>query len=244
MRIRSELAFVLALSVTSGCAFGLDSAIDSTLSASGGSISDGGSSESGDYDAEDALPETEVGLEGAVYRIVPAEMTITQPPGLDALKERMLERDILVFVSSESSSALGLSVALAAADGGQDVCETVRDFPKADWSQNPVFEAGPGEIEASFGGQPATLREVRFGGVFDEDGSRWREGTMVAQLDGRELLGALGDVDVCSLVDAMGGECEPCSDGKHYCFAVEIENITAKETNIDFNERNDGSRCE
>lgn len=239
MRPRFELAFLLALPAFGGCAFGLESSVDNALVASGGT----GPNESFDYDDE-SLPGTEVSLEGSVYRIGPRSMTIVEPPGLDALKERMLDRDILVYVAGESTSKLSLSVALAAADGGQDVCETVREFPKADWSENPVFEAGPGEIDASFGGQPATLRDVSFGGVFDADGEKWRDGTLVTQLDGRELVGALGDVDVCELVDVMGGSCTACADGKKLCFAVVIEGITAQRADIAFDARNDASRCQ
>lgn len=239
MRPRFELAFLLAFPAFAGCAFGLDSAVDNALVANSGA----GANPSYDYDDE-ALPDTQASLEGSVYRIEPGEMTIVEPPGLDALKERMLDRDILVYVASESSTKLGLSVALAGDDGRQDACETVREFPKADWSENPVFEAGPGEIDASFGGQPATLRDVSFGGVFDVDGGKWRDGTLVTQLDGRELDGALGDVDVCELVDAMGGTCTECEDGKKLCFAVVIEGITAKRADIDFDARNDASRCQ
>ena len=237
MRPRFELAFLLGFSVLTGCSFGLTPEIDTTLFSTG----------SGEHDLDgeaESLDSTDVSLAGRVFRIEPDTMTITEPPGLDALKSKAFERDILVYVESESASKLGLSVALADDAGEQDPCETVRAFPNADWSENPVFEAGPGEIDASFGGQPATLRHVSFSGVFDADGSRWRDGTLVAQLDGRELDGALGDIDVCELVDAMGGACTSCDDGKKLCFAVAINNITATEADIDFDPRNDNNRCQ
>ena len=240
MRGLVQSAFLLGCLAVEGCSFGLNPVIDTTLSAT----DDGSQAPTdGAYDDE-TLPKTDVGLEGSVYRIQPSSMTVTQPPGLDALKDKMLERDILVFVASESPSKLGLSVAIAADDGEQDPCETVRAFPDADWSENPVFEAGPGEIDASFGGQPAVLRHTHFGGVFDADGQKWRDGTLLTQLDGRELRGSLGDVDVCDLVSAMGGGCEACDDGKELCFQVAIEDITANRADMDFDERNDGGRCQ
>ena len=236
--------------LVAGCSVGLDSSIDAKpvptadgrapIDGTGDNADDG----AGDADADAGLPATTVALEGQVYRIDPDRMTIVSPPGLDALKESVLERDILAYIDLESNRALGFSVALANTDGEQDDCEVVRAFPNADWTLNPVFEAGPGTIETSFGGQAAQLRNVRFGGVFDEYGFGWTDGTLSAELDGRELGASLGDVDVCELVDALGGACEACGDGERLCFTVEIEDITAVKAEITFDPENDGSRCD
>ena len=50
-----------------------------------------------------------------------------------------------------------------------------------------VVRAGPGELVTSFGGHDATFRDLEIAGVFDEYGFAWTDGTLVAQLDTREL---------------------------------------------------------
>lgn len=238
-------AFFLLLPAVTGCAMGLQPMVESELiPAPSGDVGQNPPSEDDDESGDDALPETSVALEGMVYRIAPGSMTIVEPAGLERMKDQFLTRDVLVYVSEEKAASITFAVALAGDDGRQDPCEAVREFPRADWTANPVFEAGPGTIDASFGGEPAQLREALFGGVFDEYGFGWTEGSLSFQLDTRELDGALGDgVDGCELVEALGGECGRCGDGEPVCFDVIIEQITAVKAEIGFDERNDGSRC-
>lgn len=212
------------------CQFGLSS----ELVADGSGLDE--PADTAGADVTSGLPPTAVSLKGMTYGIAADAMTITDPPGLDGFKDQILSRDMLVYVAGEDDDALELDIALAAADGTQDVCEAVRTFPPADFSQNPAFAAGPGEVHTTFGGgHAASFRDLELTGIFDEYAFNWREGTLDAMLDGRELAPALPKgADVCELVDGMGGECVACDDGDIACFHLRIEQIVAEKLEIAF----------
>jgi hypothetical protein len=188
-------------------------------------------------DAEDdpTAPVTAVDLTGRVYGITLANLDVVEPPGVGALLAQEVDRDLLVYVAEETAASLTFAVALAAANGAQDPCETVRTFPVADWSDNPYFVAGPGVLEASFGGSPASFRDLELTGTFDADGGAWREGTLSAELDTRELAPALGGLgDLCELLADLGGTCEPCGDGADACFTLRVEDVVATQRSTSF----------
>lgn len=239
------LPLVLALAVLPACSFGLTVGPDGVETPDADTPEGNGPGTPDDEEAEvDTLPSTAVDLDGKLYAIAPADMHVTEPPGLDALFGEVLTRDVLVYVESESDTSLELAVALAGTAGGQDPCEAVRHFPAGDWTENPVFEVGPGELSTRFGGHPATFRDLELSGVFDEYAFAWRDGTLSAQLDTRELAPALGDMDdLCGLVSELGGECVPCDDGEDACFALRIEDIVAELVEESFDATPDASRC-
>lgn len=243
MRLLLAAALTLPLSA---CSYGLTGATDEAPFDTGGLAADPGTpdDEAAATGDEEAAP-TAVEVEGKLYAISPDDLTVMEPAGLDAVFDEVLTRDVLVYVEDETSETLMLDVALAGADGRQDPCEAVRQFPAADWSRNPVFEAGPGELATSFGGQPATFRHLQLGGTFDEYAFAWREGTLSAQLDTRELQAALPrEDDLCGLVEDLGGACEPCDDGEEACFALRLEDIVAELVDGSFEPRNRSTDCE
>ena len=234
----------LLLALT-GCNFGLTmetglGGVDAPLD---GGDTDAGSGPDAQSEA-DALPETAVELTGKLYGIPPASMNVTEPPGLNGIFDQVLDRPVLVYIEDETSSTLQLDVALAGTDGRQDPCEAVRRFPEGDWSENPVFDVGPGELTTSFGGHPATFRHLELSGVFDEYAFAWRDGTLDAQLDTRELAPALPGVDdLCGMVEALGGTCTACDDGEELCFELRIEGIIADMVDDDFEVEPDPDTC-
>lgn len=235
----------LMVSPLGGCGFGLtsnlDPAVDGGDDASGAAASDVQDEES---DAgEDTLPATTVDLDNTLYAIDPTSMRVTEPPGLDALFAQVLDRDVFVYVERASDAIIELAVTLAGTDGEQDPCEPVRAFPSGDWSGNPVFDVGPGQLSTSFGGQAATFRRLELSGVFDESGAAWRDGMLAAELDTRELASALGDIDGCDLVAELGGECIRCDDGVEACFALRIEGIVADRVDTSFDASPDDQSC-
>lgn len=230
--IRS-LTLVLSLS---GCAFGLETGLSATpipAHAGGGVGHDGGAA--GDAPEEDGLPLTSVDLTGRLYSMSAEDMTVTEPPGLAGLWDKVLTTPLLVYVEKETEDELRLDTALANADGSQNLCEKVRQFPDANWRENPVFAAGPGAFDTSFAGSAATVRDVELSGVIDEYGFGWRDGTLDATLDTRELQPALGGIsDVCALVSDLGGDCFACTDGEIACFTLSIEHVTARYVDAEF----------
>ena len=164
-------------------------------------------------------------LTGRLYSIAPANMLITEPSGLDSLRTTLFNKNILIDVMDQAGDRMLMGMALAGDDGQQNHCEVVRPLPAADWSQNPSFYAGPGDVDLSFGGSPATLYDMRLSGTFSPDGRSWSEGQMQGSLDTRQLPN-LG-TDACTLVASFEGSCVPCDDGEPYCFALSVEQIGA-----------------
>lgn len=201
-----------------GC-FGLQSNV---VALDSGSLDTGG----GTAPEEESAPAMEEDLTGALYVIAPDDLTVTEPAGVDALLHDSLTQNVLMYVADASESELVLDLSLAGADGRQDPCERVRELPVAAW-RNPVFAAGPGEMDVSFGGQPAVLRHLTLSGTFDEDASGWHSGTMTTQLDSRELSAALGGADACELLAAMGTDCSACDDGTDACFTLVFDDVQA-----------------
>lgn len=248
-----RLLLAATLSTLGGCSYGLTMTPDGPFDTGGlsGVQDDGSGATDGTADdgtgndgTSDEDARTQVSVEGKLYAISPDDLTVVEPAGLDPLFGQILTRDVLVYVEDETADTLTLDVALAGTDGGQDPCEAVRQFPPAAWHTNPSFEAGPGELTTSFGGQPATLRHLEFAGTFDAYAFQWREGTLDAQLDTRELRAALPEeADLCGLVEDLGGACTACDDGEEACFALRIQDIVAEMVDGTFDTANRNARC-
>lgn len=185
--------------------------------------------------ADQAGTPTDVALTGKLYVIAPDDLTLVDPPGLNELFHSALSQNVLVYIADESESSLTLELSLAGSDGKQNPCEVVRTLPEAEW-QNPAFSAGPGEMDVSFGGQPAKLRHLTVAGTFDEYAFNWRDGTLVAQLDARELTSALAGADACDLVANVGGACEACDDGEVQCITLRFEDVVAAQSNASYDD--------
>lgn len=218
--MRRSLLLLVTLGSISGC-FGLQNNVSADTAF--------GDTSSGQF----ASTPTEVDLAGKLYVIAPSDLHLVEPAGLDTLFHEALKQNVLVYVADESSDTLGLQIVLASSDGTQDPCQDVRSLPDATW-QNPTFDAGPGEVAVSFGGEPASLRHLRVTGTFDEYAFNWRDGTLSAQLDARELTAALGGADACELVENVGGACEACDDGAMQCITLRFEDVVAAQTNAAF----------
>ncbi len=234
-------AFLLA--PLAGCAIGLDQVIDATEVPAFSDPADTGDGADPGTDEAGARPTT-VSMESRLYRMEAGDMVVTEPPGLDGLWDQVLSTPLLVYVDRESADSLELVAALAGADGLQNPCEKVRRFPAADWSHNPAFAAGPGELDTSFAGHAASFRELQLSGVVDEYAFGWRDGTLDAELDTRELQPALGMNDVCAFVEDLGGSCHSCADGEAACFHVRIEEVQAEYVEADFDVTPDARGCE
>ena len=222
----------LALALVGCGGFGLDSHLDAqAVPAPYADPADTGASPAGNDGAEP----TAVDLAGRLYAISAEDMHVAEPPGLDALWGKVLTRPLLLYVSAETDRKLKLNASLGAADGTQDPCEKVRAFPDADWTANPLFSAGPGEMETSFAGSPATFRDLVLTGSIDEYGFGWHGGTLSAELDTREIQPALGGMsDVCGMVETLGGVCHACADGEVACFDLQIDQVEAEYVDAPF----------
>lgn len=171
--------------------------------------------------------EVSVALTGRTFSIAPENLPLVEPEGLAPLLEGALATRVLVHVDEETADTLALAVTFAAADGYQDPCQPIVRLPDARWT-DPAFAAGPTEMTTSFGGHPATLRDVGFTGVFDKWGVGWTEGTLDATLDAREVDPALPEgLTTCALLDDLGGACAACEDGEPACVTLRFEGVVA-----------------
>jgi hypothetical protein len=212
------------------CSFGLAEASDAA------SVDTGTLASPPDDDAAPNPDAVSADLTGRVYALEGASMTVVEPPGLDALWDQVLTRDVLVYIERDDGRALTIDVTLAGADGAQDPCESVRRFPDADWSENPAFVVGPGQLDTTFGGgHPASFRKLVLAGTFAQGADRWTEGTLDAVLDTRELAPALSGMgDLCELVEQLGGVCSNCDDGVAACFELSVVGVTAEQRDVSF----------
>lgn len=181
--------------------------------------------------AENDLDEQNIG--GQLYAVSPSDLRVAVPEGLDEFREELLDRDLLVWVRDVGDAEIGLDVALAAPEGGQDPCQVVLELPEGAWD-NPSFFVGPGELVASFSGFDATFRSLQLWGEFEDDGAVWT-GDLAAVLDARELAPALPDIDdVCELVEALGGSCNGCEDGSLACFDLRLTEMVGERVGSGF----------
>ena len=187
-------------------------------------------------------PPTDAPVAGRVYSIDPRGLDVVRPAGMEELLRDALDRNLLVYVASESESTLGLAFTLAAAGGGQNECEAVRELPGGRWN-NPQFVAGPGDVEVSFQGARVMLHEVEVTGLFTQSGASWT-GSVHALLDVRDIAFALPtDEDACDVVAEMGGDCDLCDDGTQACVRLDFVNVYATEADIPFNPAPDDGAC-
>lgn len=183
--------------------------------------------------APEPAAEAATGISDRLYVISQTDLRVVEPPGLDTMLDQVLDRDVLFYVAEEESTRIRIDLALASIDGAQDPCEKVLELPTADWSKNPDFLVGPGRLDVSFSGQPASFRDLTLAGTFAEDGKSWTDGQMSAELDARELSEAAG-TDVCKLVTAMGGDCHACEDGAKTCFTLAFDSVGGERVDFDF----------
>ncbi len=99
-------------------------------------------------------------------------------------------------------------------------CAEPARFPEADFSDNPLFEAGPGELrlDTDFGDVP--LYDLYFYGTFSADGSQIQDMRVTALLDVRNIeYSGLSGCDIVGLFVT----CEPCPDSAVECVYIDAE---------------------
>jgi len=187
----------------------------------------------GDDDGAPEWPEEPVSasVEGQTWAMDLADATFVEPSGLGGMLSLLDSTVLLVHVIKERSTRLNMVMTLAGADGQQDPCERIVDLPGAEWSTNPEFVIDESEMEIMVGGAPLILEGALFSGIVSEDGDTWSDGVIVGLADTRDLPASLSEdlgMDVCEMVELVGGRCESCpGDGVNACFQLEIEDITA-----------------
>ncbi len=173
-------------------------------------------------------------LVGRTYVFRMSESTITQPPFLNALRSQ-LSVPILIGVTQADASTVTLLGGLGELrnDGTyrQYLGEPTWDFPAADFTENPYFEAQSARIVLAYAGADIPVENFTLSGTFTSDGSTLAEAIVTGLGDTRNMGALVSQPDnpgaVCGFAEAAGVPCEPCADGEPYCLFIVAEQIDA-----------------
>lgn len=183
-----------------------------------------------------------VELSGRTWEVDLADVTVTEPPGVDGLVAAMGSGSILFHASGQADTSLSLVAAYGDGAGNQDLCSPVESLPTADFSENPVFVVDDAVVGMRVSQQDVDLRDTLLTATISSDGARWTDGTLAATLDARQVDAAL-DLDLCDLLDGLGGACVPCDDGSATCVDLVIDDISGATVDTPFDASADGSGC-
>jgi hypothetical protein len=175
-------------------------------------------------------------LVGTVWRIDLGEGRWIEPrAAMDGVITTYLQSTFLVSVELVDDNWIRIEGARSLEDGAQDICSATADFAAANFTENPYFSAGPDQLTFRVADVTLVLEDVEIEGAFTADGSgfEWVEVKGVFDsrpldepLKGKDSLGA-----ACHRASLAGSECIPCpSDGKPYCLALHVDEISASPT--------------
>jgi hypothetical protein len=146
-----------------------------------------------------------------------------------------LQSAFLVSIELVTEDWIEIEGARTLENGTQDVCRATADFAPANFTENPYFSAGPEMLTFVVADTTLVLENAEIEGAFTADGKgfEWVEVKGVfdtrpldVPIKGKDSLGA-----ACAEALLAGSACIPCSsDGKPYCLALHVDEISASPT--------------
>ncbi len=177
-------------------------------------------------------------LLGRTYVFRLSDANITTPAFLNLIAGTYLTVPILLGVESADSSLIHMIGGLG--DDSGAVMTQLKDtsgylptwdFPAADFSYQPYFQAASPMVTIMYGSVAIPISDFTLAGTFAADGSSIQHGTATGTGDSRNmgvLVGKSGDpAAICDLASSMGVDCTACPDGEPYCLYIVAEDITA-----------------
>ncbi len=172
-------------------------------------------------------------VDGKTYTLGLSDATWNEPTALGSLLPVLgLDTAYLMLFVDEVDATKEIISFVGALGFDEDMdgvvtqypCAEAVDFPDADFSKNPNFTAGPGELEmdTDFGTVP--LYELYVSGTFDETGES-AEMNVTGLLDVRSF--EYGTAKGCSIVAAFSIPCEVCPDGEEECVFIDASATVA-----------------
>jgi len=162
-------------------------------------------------------PSTWEGYEQRAYVVSLDELQFDEPAVLSELIGFLGMDDLLAAVWVEAVDVEARTVELAVAAAGheegvitQDACEEVAVLAPADFTGNPAFSAGPGDLGFMASGVGYTFRSLSIEGRFAGDGDAIASVTVEGWLDLSEL--SFDSESGCSYLGHFGLPCEACPD--------------------------------
>ena len=172
-------------------------------------------------------------LDGRVYDIDLNSVTWNSPNSTTgSLLVGQLDTDhILVLVEevNEDAATIELTGALGWTDPGaleQYPCAYAIEFPVADFSSNPYFQAGPETTTFEAGGYSIPVTDFTVSGSFDGTGDNLQNVSVegYVDLEGLEFSG----YEACDLLALSGDSCIACpDDGEEFCVYLDVEDSEA-----------------
>lgn len=174
-------------------------------------------------------------LIGRTYMFRLSDADITEPAFLDVVASTYLVVPLLFGVTSASDTEIDLLGALGyhESDGSYTQIDELAtwDFPAADFSEAPYFEAQAEAITIMYVDIAIPIENFHLAGTFSADGSAIEHGTASGLGDSRYMGSLIGQDDepgaICELAEGAGVYCTECSDGEPYCLYIVAEDITA-----------------
>ncbi|MFZ5478648.1 MAG: hypothetical protein ACOZNI_17890 [Myxococcota bacterium] len=175
-------------------------------------------------------------LVGRTYVFSLADAKITEPSFLDAVAGSYLTVPLLFGVEAASETEIDFVGALGELQDDGDYVQVdgqpTWDFPPADFTGTPYFEAHADEITIMYGEIAIPIEDFSLSGTFTSDGEQIAEGYATGFGDSRYMGGLVGrDGDpaaICEIASSAGVDCEDCSDGEPYCMYIVATEITAE----------------
>lgn len=174
------------------------------------------------------LPEPALweGYAGRAYVLGLDELAIDEPAVLAELFDFLGMEDMLaaVWVERVDAEARTVELAVAAAlerddEVVQDPCEQVALLETADFSGNPTFAAGPGDLGFQASGVDYAFHALQIEGRFSQEGDRIETLAVEGWLDLAELR--FSGEPGCEYLGHLGLPCQACpDDGDEACLHV------------------------
>ncbi len=177
---------------------------------------------------------TDVDLTGRTYSLGLTDGEFIEPPGVGVLLAQQLgDVEILIGVESVAGPEIDMDGALGLGDGTQDLCSETLTFPPATYD-DPYFSLTSPVLPLDVTGIQIDVENLELSGAFSKDGSRIQGAVLKGLIDTRPLVDLVSpggtEGSACSLVNAFGVDCIPCSDGTgDFCLSLWIDSIEATE---------------
>lgn len=166
-------------------------------------------------------------LAGKTYVFDMSRARWIEPANFGVVMSLYFTTPVLVGVQYAGSAGLDLlgGMGLRGTDGSfRQGIEPTWDFPLADFSAAPWFEATTSKVTVTAEGAEIDIHDFRLAGTFSADGTRLG-GVEISGLGDTRLMGELvgrkGEEDaICDLAATWGVACEPCPDGRATCMRL------------------------
>lgn len=199
------------------------------------------------YDLGDEPPEREVtegvDMKGNTYALDLPAAEVLRPAALRRMLQEVSRDTLLVNVPEQGATSFLLAVAVAAADGGQDACETVYTLGPGTW-EDTTFSAEGDKVALLFDTRHVLIEPVALTATVDADTEAWSDVRLAGDLDTRQIRGVAfpeGE-EPCDRIEAEGDTCHACAaDGVRTCTDL-LVSLPASLVDVDFDPEPSGCR--